>query len=60
MSGGHSKSVGGIDNGQGKWKYKIDMLEKTLWNKKRQTSVFNTTANTGLDNEESDDSDKVT
>ena len=34
------------------------MLEKKLRNHKRQLLLFNTAAKPGLDNEESDDSDK--
>ena len=51
-SGGHSKSGGGINNGQRKWKSNIAMLEKKVRNKKRHLSVINTAVNPGSDNEE--------
>ena len=54
---GHSKSMGGSNNGQGEWKSKIAMLENKLRNQKRQFSVFNTAAKPGLDDEESDELD---
>ena len=34
------------------------MIEKEAKNQKRYLSIFNTAAKSGLDNEESDDSDK--
>ena len=52
-----SNSGRGRNNVQGKWKYKIAMLEKKVMNKKRQLSVFTTTAKYGSDNEDSDDSE---
>ena len=54
--GGYSKSGGGGNNG--KWKSKIEMIEKEAKNQKRYLSIFNTAAKSGLDNEESDESDK--
>ena len=57
-SGGNSRSGGGRNNGQGKWKYKIGMLENKLSNQKRQLLVLNTVDKPGSDDEESDDSDK--
>ena len=49
---------GGRNNGHWKWKSKIEMLEKKVRNQKRQMLVFNTVAKPGLDDEESDGSDK--
>ena len=54
--GGYSKT-GGVGN-SGKWKSKISSLEKKLNNWKRQFSVFNTAAKSGLDNEDSCYSEK--
>ena len=48
----------GRNNGQGKWKSKIVMLEKKFKNHKIQLSVLNTSAKPASDNEESDDSEK--
>ena len=56
--GGYSKSGEGSNNGQGKWKSNITMLEKKVRNQKRKFLVFNTTDNPDSDNEESDDSNK--
>ena len=50
-SGEHSKSGGGRNNGQGKCKSKIKMLEKKVGNKKRQMSVLNTADKPGSENE---------
>ena len=54
--GGRSKSEGGGNDG--KLKSKIEILEKKAKNQKRQLSAFNTAAKYGLENEESDKSDK--
>ena len=43
---------GGSNNG--KWKYKIVMLEKKFRNQKRQLSVFNTLDKPGSDDEDLD------
>ena len=57
-SGGHYNSWGGRNNGQGKCKSNILMLEKKVRNQKRLMLVFNTAANPGLDDDDSYDSDK--
>ena len=57
-SGGHSSSGGGSNNGHGKWESDISMLEEKVINQKRQMSVFNTVDKPGLEDEESDGSDK--
>ena len=49
---------GGSNNGHGKWKYKIAILENKFSNQKMQLSVFNTVVKPGSDNEESDGLDK--
>ena len=56
--GGHYNSGGGRNNGKGKCKSKIEMLEKKLRNHKRQLLVSNTAAKPSLDDEESDGSEK--
>ena len=50
--------MGCRNNGQGKWKSKISMLQKKVSNHKRQLPSFNTVAKLVLDDEESDGSDK--
>ena len=50
--GGQPNSGGGSNNGHGKWKSKISMLEKKVRNQKRQMLVFSTAAKPGSDNEE--------
>ena len=55
-SGGQPKSGG--DSNNRKWKYKIAMIEKDIRNQKRQLSVYNTAANPGSDDEESDGLEK--
>ena len=54
--GGQSNSGG--DRNNVKRKYKIAMLEKKFRNQKSQLSVFNTAANPGSDDGESDRSEK--
>ena len=52
---GRQSNLGvGSNNGHGKWKSKIAMIEKKFRNHKRQMSVFNTAAKPGLDYEELD------
>ena len=55
-SGGQSNLGGGSNNGHGKWKSKIAMLENKFINQKSQMSVFNTSAKPGSEDEESDGS----
>ena len=57
-SGGKSNSRRGSNNGHGKWKSRIYMLDKKVRNQKKQMPDFNTAAKTGSYNEDSDGLDK--